>query len=161
MNKKVYLLLLTIIISSISFINAQDKPIQIALFNPVQICPENTSIAGLRWDIIYGKNNNVLGLDFGLVNQTTGTQSGAQWGFVNLVEGGFKGFESGFVNATKGNSLGLQGGFVNYHGGFFNGVQIAVINYTETLKGLQLGLINIIGKGGFLPVFVLFNFDFD
>ena len=42
-----------------------------------------------------------------------------------------------------------------------NGLQIAVVNYAATLHGLQLGLINIIGKGGFLPVFPIFNFSFE
>jgi hypothetical protein len=30
----------------------------------------------------------------------------------------------------------------------------------NTLSGLQLGLVNIIEKGGILPVFVLFNASF-
>jgi len=161
MKKNFYLLLLVLIISFAAIINAQEKPIQISLFNPIQIFPENTSIAGLRLNIIYGKNANMVGLDWGFVNQTTGTQTGVQWGGINLVDGGFKGWQSGWVNITHGNSLGLQTGLVNYHGGYFNGLQWSLVNYTETLKGLQLGLINIIGKGGFLPVFVLFNFDFN
>ena len=45
--------------------------------------------------------------------------------------------------------------------GHFNGLQFSIVNYSATLKGLQIGLINIIGKGGFLPVFPIFNFDFD
>jgi hypothetical protein len=45
--------------------------------------------------------------------------------------------------------------------GHFNGLQISIVNYAATLKGLQIGLVNIIGKGGFLPWFPIFNFDFD
>ena len=137
------------------------KPIQIALFNPVQIFPENTSIAGLRINLIYGKNANVTGLDWGFVNSTTGIQKGVQFGFVNLTDGGFSGWQDGIVNVSKGSSLGLQTGGVNYHQGNFNGLQISVVNYSATLHGLQLGLINIIGKGGFMPVFPIFNFNFD
>jgi hypothetical protein len=55
----------------------------------------------------------------------------------------------------------LQTGSVNYHQGHFKGLQFAIVNYAATLHGLQLGLINIIGEGGFLPVFPFFNFDFD
>ncbi len=161
MRKNFYLLLLGLLISFTAVISAQEKPVQLALFNPVQIFPENTSIAGLRINIIYGKNADMMGLDWGFVNSTTGTQTGVQWGFVNMVDNGFKGWQDGFVNVTKGSSLGLQSGFVNYQGGYFNGLQLAIVNYAETIKGLQLGLINIIGKGGFLPVFVIFNFDFD
>jgi hypothetical protein len=156
--------LITSIFMIINFntdIFAQEKPIQLALFNPVQIFPENTSIAGLRINLIYGKNASVTGLDWGLVNSTTGIQKGVQFGLVNLTNGGFSGWQDGLVNISKGNSQGLQTGGVNYHEGYFNGLQLSIVNYTETLKGLQLGLINIIGEGGFLPFFPVFNFDFD
>jgi hypothetical protein len=140
---------------------AQEKPIQLALFNPIQIFPENTSIAGLRINLIYGKNASVTGLDWGLVNSTTGAQKGVQFGLVNLTDGGVSGWQHGFVNVSKGNSLGLQSGGVCYHLGHFNGLQFSIVNYAATLEGLQIGLINIIGSGGFMPVFPIFNFDFD
>jgi hypothetical protein len=155
------LLIVSILILFSSFIKAQDNPIQLSLFNPVQIVPENESVSGIRLNLIYTKNANVSGFDWGLVNKTTGKQLGVQWGFVNLVDGGFTGWQSGAVNVTYGSSVGLQTGWVNYHGGFFNGLQFSIVNYSATLKGLQLGLINIIGEGGFLPVFPIFNFDFD
>jgi hypothetical protein len=160
MKKYFCLLALSLFIAFTAIVNAQEKPVQVALFNPVQIFPENTSISGIRLNIIYGKNTNVTGLDLGLVNQTTGSQTGVQWGGVNMT-GSFKGWQDGWVNITNGNSLGLQTALVNYHSGHFNGLQLSIVNYAATMKGLQLGLINIIGKGGFLPVFVLFNFDFD
>ena len=145
--------------SSKSF--GQGEPIQLSLVNPIQIVHESKSINGLRFNLIYGKNANVTGLDLGLVNQTTGRQTGVQWGFVNMTKNDFKGWQSGFVNLSNGSSLGLQTGAVNYHQGHFNGLQFSIVNYSATLKGLQLGLINIIGEGGFLPVFPFFNFDFD
>ncbi len=40
---------------------AQTKPVNIALFNPVQIFPENNSIQGLRINFIYGKNVSMAG----------------------------------------------------------------------------------------------------
>ncbi|MDH3267508.1 MAG: hypothetical protein OEM46_01515 [Ignavibacteria bacterium] len=161
MKKHFYLLLFGLSILFSTIVTAQEKPIQLSLFNPIQIFPESSSIAGLRFNLIYGKNANVTGLDLGLVNQTTGSQTGVQWGGVNLNDGGFKGWQSGFVNVTKGSSLGLQTAAVNYHLGHFNGLQFSIVNYAATLKGLQIGLINVIGKGGFLPVFPIFNFDFD
>ncbi len=162
--KRINLLFTILILVALAFSNssfAQEKPIQLALFNPVQIFPENTSIAGLRINLIYGKNASVTGLDWGFVNSTTGAQTGIQFGAVNLTDGGFKGWQEGLVNVTKGNSVGLQMGAVSYHQGHFNGLQFSIVNYAATLKGLQLGLINIIGKGGFLPVFPIFNFDFE
>ena len=161
MKKYFYILFFGLIFIFAATTSAQDKPIQLSLFNPIQIFPESSSISGLRFNLIYGKNVNVTGLDLGLVNQTTGKQTGVQWGAVNLNDGGFKGWQSGFVNITKGSSLGLQTAAVIYHLGHFNGLQFSIVNYAATLKGMQIGLINIIGKGGFLPVFPIFNFDFD
>ena len=156
-----FILSILFIVSFSSISRSQNSPIQLSLVNPIQIVPETQSINGLRFDLIYGKNANVTGFDLGLANHTTGKELGVQWGIVNLTEGGFTGWQDGFVNVTKGMSVGLQTGTVNYHDGHFNGLQISIVNYAATLKGLQLGLINIIGKGGFLPVFPIFNFDFD
>ena len=156
------LLVIILFASFSSVIYSQGNPIQLSLFNPIQIVPEGESVNGIRLNLIYTKNTNVTGLDMGLVNQTTGSQLGVQWGGVNITDGGFTGLQAGFVNISKGSSVGLQSGWaVNYHDGHFNGLQIALVNYSATLKGLQLGLINIIGEGGFLPVFPIFNFDFD
>lgn len=161
MKRYIYLIMPVLLFCMTSVISAQEKPIQLSLFNPIQIFPENTSISGIRLNLIYGKNVNVTGFDFGLVNLTTGNQTGVQWGAVNVTDGGFKGWQAASVNVSHSNFLGLQTGFVNYHQGHFNGLQLSVVNYAETIKGLQLGLINIIKSGGFLPVMVIFNFDFD
>ena len=159
--------LFSVILSILFFISfssvsrSQIKPVQVSLVNPIQIVPESQSINGFRFNLIYGKNANVTGFDLGLANHTTGKEVGVQWGLVNFTDGGFTGWQDSFVNITKGMSVGLQSGGVNYHDGYFNGLQISIVNYAATLKGLQIGLINIIGKGGFLPVFPIFNFDFD
>jgi len=161
--KNLFSVLLSIlfIVSFSSISKSQNNPIQIALVNPIQIVPESQSINGIRFNIIYGKNANVTGFDFGFVNHTTGKEVGIQLGMINLTDNGFTGWQDSFVNITKGMSVGLQTGTVNYHDGHFNGLQISIVNYAATLKGLQIGLINVIGKGGFLPVFPFFNFDFD
>ena len=161
--KNIFSVILSIlfIVSFSSVSRSQNNQVQLALVNPIQIVPESQSINGFRFNLIYGKNANVTGFDLGLANQTTGKEVGVQWGLVNFTDGGFTGWQDSFVNITKGMSVGLQSGGVNYHDGYFNGLQISIVNYAATLKGLQIGLINIIGKGGFLPVFPIFNFDFD
>jgi len=160
--KKQYSLIITglIVLFSVNLL-AQGSPIQLSLFDPIQIVPNHESVSGIRLNLIYTKNVNVTGFDMGLVNVTTGKQLGVQWGGVNVTEGGFTGWQSAFVNISGGNFEGLQTSWVNYHDGHFNGLQFSIVNYAATLKGLQLGLINIIGSGGFLPVFPIFNFDFD
>ncbi len=155
------LLVMILLASFNSVIYSQGNPIQLSLFNPIQIVPEGESVNGIRLNLIYTKNANVTGFDMGLVNQTTGSQLGVQWGGVNITDGGFTGWQSALVNISKGNFVGLQTSWVNYHGGHFNGLQFSIVNYAATIEGLQLGLINIIGSGGFLPVFPIFNFDFD
>lgn len=158
---KFALLIMLLFVSFSSAIYSQGNPIQLSLFNPIQIVPESESVNGIRLNLIYTKNANVTGFDMGLVNQTTGSQLGVQWGGVNITDGGFTGWQSALVNISRGNFVGLQTSWLNYHGGHFNGLQFSIVNYAATLKGLQLGLINIIGEGGFLPVFPIFNFDFD
>lgn len=153
------LMALPVILSTTA--SAQEKPIQLALFNPVQIVPESNSIKGLRINLIYGKNARMTGFDWGFVNHTTSNQVGIQWGFVGYTEGNFNGWQNNFVSFTKGLFTGLQTGFVSYNSSKVNGLQFSVFNYAETLNGIQLGLINVIGKGGFVPVFPFFNFSFD
>src|SRR3970040_1110369 len=114
-NVLIILFPIILILLSATNLFAQEKPIQLALFNPIQIFPENTSIAGLRINLIYGKNVSVTGLDWGFVNSTTGIQKGVQFGFVNLTDGGVTCWQHGFVNVSKGNSLGLQSGGVCWH----------------------------------------------
>ena len=112
-----------------NFAKAQDKPIQLALFNPVQIVDENASITGLRINLLYGKNTSVTGLDWGLVNHSTsGVSKGVQFGIVGIVEADFMGWQDNFVNITNGKFEGLQWGFVNT-AGTVSGVQIGFVNY--------------------------------
>ena len=163
MNQIFRITLITVMISITLFnseIIAQEKPIQLSLFNPVQIVPEDQSVKGFRFNLIYGKNAAVTGLDIGLVNITTALETGIQLGLVSVTDGGFVGWQANFASISKGDSKGVQWSSVNYHEGHFHGLQVAFVNYTDTMKGIQLGLINIINKGGFLPIFPFFNFSF-
>ncbi len=152
--------LLILLVSAGMQANAQSKPVQLALFAPVQIFPENTSIGGIRLSLIYGKNTTVSGLDWGLVTHTTsGTSQGWRAAFVGINEANFVGLESGFVNINDQNAEGVQWGFYN-HAGRMNGLQFGFINHAGTMKGLQIGLINIIKSGGQFPVFPIVNWSF-
>ena len=146
---------------SANVISAQEKPIQIALFNPVQLFNENTSITGLRLNIIYGRNTKITGLDLGLINHTTsGVSEGVQFGLVGIDGADFVGWKDNAVNITNGKFEGLQWGFVNF-GGSVSGVQIGLVNYATNMnKGLQIGLVNIIKHGGQFPVFPIVNWAF-
>ena len=139
---------------------AEEKPIQLALFNPVQIFPETTSITGLRLSLIYGRNVSVTGLDLGLVNHTTtGPFMGVQFGGVGLADSDFTGWQDCWVNVTKGKMEGFQWGLVNY-ANHASGFQLGLVNYAVTMRGLQIGLVNIIKQGGQFPVFPIVNWSF-
>ena len=139
---------------------AQDKPIQLSLFAPVQIVPESKGIAGVRLSLLYGRNTHVSGLDWGLVSHcTSGMSKGVQWGLVGLVDADFTGWQGTAVNITKKDFEGFQWGIVNY-AGHANGFQLGLVNYAMTMKGLQIGLVNIIKQGGQFPVFPIVNWSF-
>jgi hypothetical protein len=138
----------------------EEKPVQLSLFTPLQIFPEETSIKYFRFNLIYGRNASFTGLDLGLVNHlTSGESRGVQLGFANWVDADLKGLQYGWLNATKGTFTGWQWGFVNYSG-HTKGFMLGLVNYSETMYGLQIGLINIIREGGMLPFFPIFNFSF-
>jgi hypothetical protein len=148
---------------------AQKKPIQLSLATPVQIFPPEDTIAGVRLNLIYGRNAVVNGVDVGLVNKTTevsrgfqlgivglvGSFQGVQWGVVNISEGKFEGWQRGVVNVSD-TFRGYQAGLVN-SGRDVEGFQLSLVNYARSFKGLQIGLVNIIKEGGMLPFFPIFN----
>ncbi len=136
---------------------AQDNPIQLSLFPPVQIVPENESVSAFRLSLIYGRNANMSGFDWGLVTKTTGNLTGVQWGGVGLVDKNFTGWQANFVSITDGSFKGLQMAGVYSYASHVNGVQFSLINSAGSMKGIQLGLLNFIKEGGFMPIFPIVN----
>ncbi|MFQ5704004.1 MAG: LA_2272 family surface repeat-containing protein [Gemmatimonadales bacterium] len=157
-------------------VQAQRRPIQIALVNPMQIFPETDSIAGLRINLLFGENAAMTGLDWGLTHRTHGLFKGVQFGIVGYNDTDAMGWQSNFINVTKRKFEGFQDGLVNYvedGGGFqfgvvnrsktMKGLQIGLVNYAERMAGgggLQIGLVNIIRYGGVLPVMPIVNWSF-
>lgn len=143
-----------------SAISAQSKPINVALFNPIQVFPESNSIEGLRINFIYGKNVAMTGLDWGLVNHVgTGEFKGIQWGFINICDGNATGWQSGLLNLDNRDVKGFQWGWFN-KGNHVNGFQLGLVNMAESMYGLQIGLVNFIKTGGQFPVFPIINWSF-
>ena len=139
----------------------EGKPFQLSLFPPAQIVPEGESVSGLRLSLIYGKNASVTGFDLSLIAaHATKDFTGVQWALVGLTDGNFLGWQGGFVNVTGGTMRGLQWGLYN-QAKHVEGLQLGFVNNTGTIHGLQLGLINIIKQGGWLPVMVIANGNFN
>ncbi len=154
----VLVLLACLFMMSTGLAAAQGSPVNLSLFTPVQIVPENESVAAFRLSLIYGKNANMTGFDWGLVTKTTGNFSGVQLGFVGLVEGNSSGWQWNAVSITNGSFKGLQGPFAIYNSAnFVNGVQIGFVNSAGSMKGIQLGLLNFIKRGGFMSFFPIVN----
>ncbi len=176
--KVVYFVLLAIVVviaCAPPGVSAQEtKPINLALWDPVQIYNHDYVIHGLRLNI-YGNNAGLKGVDIGIANWITGDVTGIQWGFVNKTAGNFTGWQSAPIQMVEGHMAGLQTSWLVSMNGSgeglqwggvtisddFTGVQIGIVNYAIEFHGIQLGLINIIKKGGMLPVFPFFNFSFD
>jgi len=154
-------------------VGADEKPVQLALFDPAQVFPNDTSVRGVRLNLLYGYNQDMVGLDLGLVNRTAGVTKGLQHGGVGLVESDFVGWQDNFVNVTKGSFQGLQSGAFNSVGsgegvqfGVLNvadhvhGLQLGLLNVTNTLEGLQIGLLNVASGKESLPVLPIVNWSF-
>lgn len=150
-----------------------EHPIQLSLFPPVQIVPEDEAVRGFRLGL-YAKNTSMTGLDIGAVSHTTRSFLGVQFSLVGLAEGDFVGAQLDVVNIVVGSFEGVQLGpfssardgrgaqisWVN-HAQSFRGLQLAFFNYTETMNGVQIGLINVIRRGGVLPVMPFVNWSLE
>lgn len=154
---------------------AQEQPVQLALFAPVQIVPEQDAVGVVRLNLIYSVNRAVKYVDVGLVNVTSGGQSaGVQFAVIGINRGSFTGFTHDVVTVTQGSYTGFQWGYLFTNAatgeglqlGLVNtaqswkGLQLGLVNYTQNLHGVQIGLINIIKVGGALPVLPIVNWSF-
>jgi len=82
----------------------------------------------------------------GYVNYAHGATIGQASGFANISTGDVSGFQAtGFSNITIGNTSGIQAsGFSNITTGTQTGLQASgFFNYAKTLRGVQLGFINV------------------
>jgi hypothetical protein len=112
-------------------------PVQVALWNPVQLFSENKDVYGFRLNLLYGKNQNLTGIDFGGYNAVDGIQSGLQFGLFNFSKDA-RGIDFGLMNysfALKG----IQMGVVNLSEADISGVQTGIIlNSTNLVRGFQI-----------------------
>jgi len=140
-------------------------PLQLSVWNPVQLAPDDWDVWGLRLNMLYGMNRDLYGLDVGVFNlvrrdfagiqagiaNLTGTESGRaftgiQMGVANFVtlsgtrSSVARGLQLGFVNGGDKMS-GLQAGFLNLALSELKGLQIGSLNDAESLVGIQIGFL--------------------
>ena len=154
-------------------LSAQENPVQLALFTPVQLVPESQGVSVVRLNLIYSVNRSVKYVDLGFVNVTSGgPSSGVQWAFVAVNRGSFTGWQGAAAAVTRGPFTGLQSGWytsaqqgegvqwgVVNTAANWNGLQFGLVNYAQRLRGVQIGLVNIIKQGGQFPVFPIVNWS--
>ena len=145
MNKKLIISVL-MILSFVGVVMAGEcQPVQLALFNPMQIVPEAESISGVSLGLIYAANQNVTGLSFVLmgVNEAKGDVKGVELGLGNWVEGLTYGWQAGLVDYTGGRFVGAQTCLVGVVKGDLTGVQLGAVNWAEGfVHGAQMGIFN-------------------
>jgi len=136
------------------------KPINLAVWDGVQIVKADQSVEGFRLGI-YSRNAGMVGLDLGIFERTDGVLKGLQMAGASLTAGDATGWQINLVGVVKGKFTGLQGGLGAHtlynSAGSTNGVQFGWINRVEGHMGfLQLGLVNIAGSANGLQI-GLFN----
>ena len=80
---------------------------------------------------------------------------------VGMVGGDFVGWQEGLVNLVDGRFKGLQTGLFYNSTNHCSGLQFAIVNTTETMEGIQIGLLNFIKKGGAFRFFPIVNWSFE
>lgn len=142
-------------------------PLQIGIAGTkAQLFPATTKVMGLRLNLACSDNQDVLGVDVGLVG--LGQRMDAiQLNLVNKVDAEFAGISAGLFS-QMGSVAGVQAGLFNsvqydlngFQLGLFNnadnamGIQFGLINRAVTLRGIQIGLVNLIEEGPvtFFPI---------
>jgi hypothetical protein len=123
-------------------------PLQLSVWTPIQLFPENFDVYGIRMNLVYGNNQNMTGVDVGPLNVIAENQSGGQLGLMNL-SGNFLGVCAGGMNFTN-NFQGGQFGLLNTAQDSLTGLQFAgLMNLSDHVKGVQLH-IGILGNGAVL-----------
>ena len=120
-------------------------PLQLSVWEPVQLFPEKFNVYGIRMNLPYGRNQNVTGLDIGGVNVVADQQTGGQLGLINLSQN-FTGVCAGLMSHTN-NLRGLHLGLSNTAKDSLCGVQVAgLMNLADHVKGVQVHC-GIFGNG--------------
>lgn len=169
MTKRLFsILTATVIFTSLSITPAYSQlfegydstPLQLAIWNPVQLAPEDIDVLGLRLNLLCGENRDVYGIDAGLINSLTRDMIGIQGGLMNINRGEMIGIQIGLDNIvgklpplggtyrtstpkTIG-ACGIQLGAINavYPRGMMSGIPAGIINVADKIHGLQIGIIN-------------------
>lgn len=169
------IMLATVAISMIAtaVLASEGSPINLSLWDTIQIVNKDESVKGFRLGI-YARNVNMTGFDMGIFERTDGEFKGVQFAAANLTAGDATGWQVNFVGIVKGKFTGLQGGiganaifnsagsthgvqfgWINRVEGHMNFLQLGLVNIADNANGIQIGLFNMISskeKFSWLPI---------
>ena len=135
------------------------SPIQIGLAGPDgQLVPVEEPVCGLRLNLPFSENDFAAGLDLGIFSLAS-TFTGIQFDLFAWTEQTFtglglaffhsavdlNGIQLGFFPTTEGTLSGVQfGAFPK--AADMRGLQMGVVTRADSLRGIQIGIINIVSS---------------
>lgn len=131
--------------------NGRLRGVQIGLFNwsGWPDCESGRRSAGVQYGVV-NYADSLFGLQSGYIDVSTGTLYGVQYGYLNFAND---------VSGVQCGSLIVLG--VNVACGSFDGCQVGLLNYAhEVSGGVQIGILNIVARNGWLPVLPIVNGGF-
>ena len=170
--KKLAVLAVALFITAPAFACCGDGIVKLSLWDNIAVALPNNihnvtgvslgigsnvdTLDGLQWDFIYNNARKVRGVKAAGFYNTADIVYGMQGSLVTVNNRDLKGLQSGLVNISQGEVTGVQWGLVNLAHGHVTGVQLGLVNYVNSIKGLQLGLLNI-ARNGYLPAMIFIN----
>lgn len=131
-------------------------PFDISVYEPYAIFTrdEETSVYGLRINLVSGYNKQVFPFDFGIINKAE--EAGViEIGIMNIIHEMYYGLQVGIFGNYSAYGYGIQiGGFFN--ASQFGGIQVSGLGNVGGCYGLQVSLINL-GYIGMLDAEVMFQ----
>ena len=129
---------------------AAATPVQVAVWDPVQVFPAQADVQGFRLDLLYGCNRDVFGIDLGVANRATRDFGGVALGLLFNNVGLYAMTNVAPANAaateeTEGPTLLRVAGRTYAVGGMARGIQLAgAANIAVELNGAQAAsLMNV------------------
>lgn len=121
------------------------NPVQLSVFDPVQIVKDDQPVTGMRLGLVYTVNTDVSGFSLTLpgMDRATGNFKGFEAGLISCVGGEFRGWQAGIVSHTANRFAGFQSGLISVTGGDFSGLQVGLCNYNGNKEPFEfLPLVN-------------------
>ena len=107
---------------------------------------------GIRWNGLLGYTPKMWGIDAGVFNMTTLEMRGLQMGLSNANLGDAQGLQVGVANWVSEDFVGVQAGFLNMVAGNSKSLQLGFLNSARSLRGVQIGVLNINEAGQLFPL---------